>query len=73
VHCRGAGGVKKRRITVTMDPRLVLRARWVAKHYGLPLVALFERGLASVLRRYRHPKQLQRVRLKAGRRKTRRI
>lgn len=63
----------KRRITVTMDPRLIQQARWVAKHYGLPLVMLFERGLASVLLRYRFPKQLQRVRLKAGRKKTRRI
>ena len=63
--------MKKRRITVTMDPRLVLQARWVAKHYGLPLVALFERGLASVLQRYRHPKRPQRVRLKAGQKKTR--
>jgi len=64
--------MKKRRITVTMDPRLNQKARWVAKHYGLSLVALFERGLASVLRRYGHPKQLPRVHLKAGRRKTRR-
>jgi len=64
--------MKKRRVTVTIDPLLIQKARWVAKHYGLPLVALFERGLASVLRRYRHPKRLHRVRLKAGRRKTRR-
>jgi hypothetical protein len=64
--------MKKRRVTVTMGPRLIQKARWVAKHYDLPLVALFERGLAYVLRRYRLPKRLQRVRLKAGRRKTRR-
>ena len=56
-----------RRITLTMDPRLIQKARWVAKHYGLPLVTLFERGLALVLRRYRLPKRLQRVRLRAGR------
>ena len=63
----------KRRITVTIDQLLIHRARWVAKHHELPLVMLFERGLASVLRRYRHPKQVRRVRLKAGRRKTKRI
>lgn len=70
-HGSGVGGMKKR-VTVTMDPQLIQRARWVAKRYGLPLVALFERGLASVLRRYRHPKRLRQVRLTAGRKKTRR-